>query len=296
MSKIKFHISGTLRNSIFEQFSKQFKIQYVFVALCFCLCSCEQYEPFENEVFSTNIPKGSRVKDGISSFDGFTYNYSIVTPDNQEIGIEIIPWFVDLPELMKSFIGYRFPREKQNSNYYDSNKSFNSFKLGLRTVLDCEIYKDDDLLDGWCYAFHTLDGESICIYTFARSGHCRPIKKMIEDFKLKSIAKPSHSSILEQYDNMMASWLQGQYPNSTIYFAQPTDLVRPYNDFPLDKTECGIMIELNDNMFDEKLGIRRFQSINLDSRMNFIAEILKRKYLINFKYPDNTIEAPLIFH
>lgn len=293
MTIAKTSIGETARDSIAHRFCRLFKLLFVLLASCFLLSSCEEYEPFENNVFATSIPKDSQENNLSYGFDGFKYRYCFTTPDNQEISIEIIPWIVDLPNLMKYYIDYHFPQESQKSSYsnvYDTFK-YNTFNWGFRTGIDCEIYKDTDLLDGWCYAFHTINGESVFIYTFARSGHCRPIKKLILDFNLKRLSKPAYSSILAKSDNMVADCIRKQHDNSTIYFTQPTDLSIQERVLPVGGTECGIMVIMKDNMRD-KWGFRFSPNIHFDSHINLIAKLLNRNYLIYFKYPDGTIEGP----
>lgn len=290
MKIAKNSIGIIVYNSNVLRFRIPFKILCVLVTLCFYLTGCEYneyYENYENNVFTTSIPKGAYEER--KDFNGFTYSYILTTPDNQQIGIEIIPWFVDLPILMNSYIDYHFPGERQKSSYFNS---FNSFNWGMNIGIDCEIYKDNDLLDGWCYAFHTINGESVCVYTYARSGHCQPIERLITDFKIKNLSKPTYSSLLTQSDNMMVSWLRKQYDNSLIYF-MPTNLMmrRDYN-FQIGGTECGIMIVMNDNMLNNALGIKSCQTIHLNGHLSYISKILMRNYLINLKYPDGTIEVP----
>ena len=283
------------RDSNVLRFRIPFKNLCILATLWFYLTSCEHneyYEKYENNVFITSIPKGTYENRLNLSFNGFTYKYRLATPDNQEIGIEIIPWFVDLHLLLSAYIDYMFPKERQKLSYFSS---FNTFNWGLISGIDCEIFKDDDLMDGWCYAFHTINGESVCIYTFARSGHCRSIKGLIKDFKLKRLSKPTYSSLLTQSDNMVVSWLRKKYDNSLIYFTQPTNLKRQENYSHVGETECGIMVERNDNMLKEPFGCRLPQTIHLDSHLIYISKILKRNYVINFKYPDNTIEAPFMY-
>ena len=278
-------------NSILLQFCKLFQIHYVFVALCICLISCEQNETFENNEFTTSVPKGARENNLSIGFNGFTYSYCFTTPDNQEIGIEIIPWSVDLTNLMNYYIDYKFPEEKKNKTRYFN--SFNSFHWGLKTGIDCEIYKDDNLLDGWVYAFHTNNGESVCVYTLARSGHCRSIKGLIEDFNIKQLSKPTHSSLLAKCDSMIAAWLREQYNNSTIIFTQPESLIRSHDNFVHKRgTERGIMVIMNENKLENPLGVSFPKILHLNSYMLYIVNILNRSYLVNLRYPDDTIEAP----
>lgn len=294
MRSTKGRFSKTLHFSIVLRFCNHFKFHYIFFALCFCLVSCEQYETFDNNIFTTSIPKGSREISSVIGFNGFTYSYNFTTPDNQEIGIEIVPWIVDLPKLINCYIDLYFPQEKQGtSDIY----SFNSFRWGLREGKDREIYQDEDLLDGWCYAFHTITGESICIYTLARKGHCRSIKKLITDFKIKPLSKPSYTSLLSHLDNLMATLLQEQYHNSTIYFTQSTshpETARLIHT--VGGTECGIMVMMNENREYNAYGMTIHPDIQLDNTIKYFVNILNRHYDINFKYPDDTIEHPSILY
>lgn len=278
------------RDYFVQRFCKFFKIHFILAALWFCLVSCEQYEPFENDIFSTSIPKGSLENNLLKpNFNGFTYRYCFTTPDNQEIGIEIIPWYADLDKLLYSYIDYHFPQERRKSCY---SEFLNTFNWDSISGVDHEIYQDEDLLDGWCYAFHTLNGESVCVYTFARAGHCRSIKELITNLKVKSIPKPTQSSLWELSDKMIVNWIQEHYNNPEIYFSQPTNLVKPKRLFHMGGTECGILVTMNENMPNDILGHRLPYTLELDAHLRYIIKILDRHYLINFKFPDNTIEVP----
>lgn len=95
----------------------------------------------------------------------------------------------------------------------------------------------------------------------------------------------------------MATLLQEQYHNSTIYFTQSTshpETARLIHT--VGGTECGIMVMMNENREYNAYGMTIHPDIQLDNTIKYFVNILNRHYDINFKYPDDTIEHPSILY